>query len=420
MRLLVLLSALCLSTMCSTQSFAAGCSDWFKSNFPLSEDPQASDMAIVEPDCYAWRLFIAMNWPADVTKKEADQSRTLGSHGPVVWETWRSARNGAPDTAFPVDGSDPGPWLDAPVVATMSNRFEESEPPLQQVMRAVVIKVHGGPTVLFDPATAGRSVNETRLNRDTYEFIRAHKLYNLNGQIALFQNGAETISFPLKSKEVKAQWREITEVDKPRYHWTESTTPQGFKIFGLTALHITRKDLPNWFWATFEHMDNKKADAKAKPPAEGWLLPSVDRFACPTAPHDCEAIPSGIGLEGTQWENYRLRGTQIDFIDSRGRPLRLANSQPEASFQTTSSCITCHALASVNDSSTDDGRRLQFVDDDGQGFVGIPTGFLMPREIASSRNSISSGRCSGHASKILGVQHASGDHTHLCDRFILI
>lgn len=376
MRSLVLLSALYLSAMCATQSFAAGCSEWFKGNSPRWEDPQASDMAIIEPDCYGWRLFIAMNWPADVTKKEADQNKAFGSHGPVAWETWRSARNGAPDTAFPVDGSDPGPWLDAPVVATMNNRFAETEPPLQQTVRAAVIKAHGGPTVLFDPATAGKSINETRLNRDTYEFIRAQKLYNLDGQIALFKSGSETISFPLKSKEVKAQWREITEADKSRYHWTESDTPEGVKIFGLTALHITTKDLPNWFWATFEHIDNKKADANADPPAEGWLLPSVDRFACPTAPYDCEAIPSGIGLEGTYWENYRLRGTQIDFVDSRGRPLRLANSQPEGTFQTTSSCITCHALASVNDSATANGRRLQFVDSEGQGFVGVPTGFF--------------------------------------------
>jgi len=353
------------------QSFALGCRDWFKAHSPRWEDPQASDMAIVEPDCYAWRLFIAMNWPADVTKKEANQSNTFGSHGPVVWETWRNARNDAPDTAFPVDGSDPGPWLDAPVVATMSNRFEHPEPPLQQTLFAAAVKANGGPSVLFDPESAENSNNETRLNRSTYEFIRSQKLYNLNGQQELFKNGTETITFPLTAKEVKAQWREITEADKPRYHWTESTTPQGVKIFGLTALHITTKDLPNWFWATFEHIDNKKADDHANPPAEGWLLPSVDRFSCPTAPHDCEAIPSGIGLEGTHWENYRLRGTQIDFVDSRGRPLQLANSQPEAGFQATSSCITCHALASVDSK----GKRLPIFGPNG-GFVGIPTGFF--------------------------------------------
>jgi hypothetical protein len=43
----------------------------------------------------------------------------------------------------------------------------------------------------------------------------------------------------------------------------------------------------------------------------------------------------------------RLRGTQTDFVDSRGRPTILANSQIEHGFQQTSSCIACHARATV-------------------------------------------------------------------------
>ena len=56
-------------------------------------------------------------------------------------------------------------------------------------------------------------------------------------------------------------------------------------------------------------------------------------------------IPMGLGLEGTKWENYRLRGTQVDFVTSIGAPTVLANSQIESGFQQRSSCITCHALA---------------------------------------------------------------------------
>ena len=39
--------------------------------------------------------------------------------------------------------------------------------------------------------------------------------------------------------------------------------------------------------------------------------------------------------------------SQIDFIDPLGKPTILANSQIEEGFQTTSSCITCHAMASI-------------------------------------------------------------------------
>jgi hypothetical protein len=46
------------------------------------------------------------------------------------------------------------------------------------------------------------------------------------------------------------------------------------------------------------------------------------------------------------WEHYRLKGAQIDFTDSTGRPTILGNSVTEAGFVATSSCITCHAKAS--------------------------------------------------------------------------
>ena len=50
---------------------------------------------------------------------------------------------------------------------------------------------------------------------------------------------------------------------------------------------------------------------------------------------------------GTKWETMRLRGTQVDFVDTRGQPTILANSQLEHGFQQTSSCMTCHARATV-------------------------------------------------------------------------
>lgn len=353
---------------------AQDCAGWFASDAPKWQEPQDTKMALFEPDCYAWRLFVALNWPADVAAKVADQNAAFGANAPVVWETWRNARNSAPDTVFPTDGSDPGPWLDATLVAQAPDRFDEADAqPLQRQALIDFLEKSGGPAMSFDPPSAGQSVNETRLNKETYEFVRAEELYNIEGQIAKFTSGVAAISFPAMAKEVKAQWRVITEADKPRYHWVEAQGSLGQRIYGLTSLHITTKDLPNWLWATFEHIDNKTAqDGDAThPPAEGWLLPSVDRFACPQAPHDCDLAPAGIKLEGTHWENYRLRGVQIDFFDSMGAATRLANSQPEAGFQTTSSCITCHALASIDGS----GKRIFFFGPQGEGAVGLPIGW---------------------------------------------
>lgn len=327
-------------------------------NSPFDE-PQDSAMAVLRPDEYAWRLFVALNWPADVDNKLPHPMAKLGAHGPVVWETWKNANE-----VFLQDGSDPGEWLGKPAqVANSVDDFDRA--PLQQLARDRVLRIVRH---VFDPIAALSEINETRLNRTTYEFIRAKELYNLGGQNKLAQSGIPQISFPEQAKEVKAQWRQIGEQDKPRYHWAELKLPDDTKrLYGLTALHITTKDLPNWFWATFEHVDNPTRGPTRGD--ESWKLPSVDRFACPLPPHDCNQAPRDIGLEGTIWTNYRLRGTQIDFIDSRGNPLRLANSQPEERFQETSSCITCHARATIGSSGND---RLQIFASNGDGHIGVP------------------------------------------------
>ena len=67
-----------------------------------------------------------------------------------------------------------------------------------------------------------------------------------------------------------------------------------------------------------------------------------------------------MGIKGTRWQNYRLRGTQVDFVDSFGNATILANSQIESGFQLTSSCITCHARATIGARRADeeDANRL--------------------------------------------------------------
>jgi hypothetical protein len=321
-------------------------------------EPQDTASAFSTPDEYAWRLFVALNWPADVGKRASDPARPLGADGPVTWETWKNARE-----VFLPDGKDPGPWIDGPVVVARS-MADDDPAPLQQIARTRTLS--GGAAPAFDPISAEQQRNETRLSKDTYEFVRSNELYHLGGQIALATQQRTSISFPVASKEVKAQWRQISQADKPRYHWTEMVDSSGVtKLFGLTALHITTKDLPNWFWATFEHVDNPTREGN-----EPWQLPSRDTFSCRAgAPPDCNLSPPGIGLENTKWANYRLRGTQIEFTDSTGRHTLLANSQPERGFQLTSSCMTCHARSSIG-VIAGTPTRLSIFQPTGDGYTG--------------------------------------------------
>ena len=71
--------------------------------------------AATNPDEYAWRLFIALNWPANTTTRQADPSAPLGADKPVVWETWQNATD-----VYLDDGQDPGPWTTGRAGATAS------------------------------------------------------------------------------------------------------------------------------------------------------------------------------------------------------------------------------------------------------------------------------------------------------------
>ena len=318
--------------------------------------------AATNPDEYAWRLFIALSWPANTTTRKPDPTATLGADKPVVWETWQNATD-----VYLDDGQDPGPWTtggaettahprptptaalipSAPIAATATTapppatetRFETFS--LKDISNARHI-VGGKMVPLTNPTANAKRLTELRMNRVAFDYIRAHELYNLDGQLRMVAAG-QPVNFPPAATEIKASWRPIGDAERTRYHTLEVRFADGTeRLYGLTALHIVAKDSPQWFWATFEHVDNP-----TRPDADGWQLPSSDHFACRGDAADCNRAPAGIGLEGTVWRNYRLRGTLTNFVDTANRPLLLANSELEAGMQKSSSCITCHARSSL-------------------------------------------------------------------------
>ena len=309
--------------------------DWHRP-WVQPHDPPAAE---AHSDEYAWRLFVALNWPADTAARAADSTAAFGAAAdqPVVWEVWENAQD-----VYLDDGADPGPWVTGrPVARTAAeSRFETFS--LKDFPNARHI-VAGKMLPLIDPAASARRLTEIRMNRAAFEYIRSQELYNLDGQVRVAAAG-QIVKFPPASTEIKAKWRPIRSDEQARYHTVKVRFDDGTeRLYGLTALHIVSKDLPQWFWATFEHADNPTL-----PGAEGWQLPSSDHFACAgETAKDCNRAPRGIGLEGTVWQYYRLRGTLTRFVDASSRPLLLASSELEAGMQTTSSCMTCHARSSI-------------------------------------------------------------------------
>jgi hypothetical protein len=345
-----------------------GALDW---NRPWREplDPAAAEK---QSDEYAWALFVALNWPASTASGAALPQTPFGSDNPVVWETWI----GTP-AVYRSGGHDPGPWRAGDAqLHSKERQFEDNSlrdlPNLRHIVNGVMVPV-------LDPLASARRLTEIRMNHRAFDYVRSRQLYNIDGQLRSFKSG-NPVSFPYGAREVKAKWRPITEAERPRYHTMSLHNADGStQLYGLTALHIASKDLPHWFWATFEHVDNPSL-----PDNEGWQLPSRDQFACRETQADCNQAPTGIGLEGTAWQYYRLRGTLTSYTDAQGAPRRLANSELEAGMQTSSSCMTCHSRATIAEV---DGSpvRLPIFDRTGsspddqtarRGFLGEPTWFV--------------------------------------------
>lgn len=355
--------------------------------------------ALNEPDKFGWDLFIRINHPADLNapRGTAAVSRRIGDPGPTVWETWKLART----EVFLETGCKPPAWDDqAPIPkAVVANRtLAANIPPIAQLKhfdppkfseetaRANGFSIEEEPLVQpqlrlaarLSPALPVPTVdqelgNETRMNKAAFEFILNRKLYNIDGQEAFFTSGL-AVEFPVDAIEIKAAWRGFTkdELDpaknfedlngdniitddergerllRRKFHTGFGLDDnQQLKLFGLVAIHIITKDIPNWFWATFEHKDNPEPE-----------IPHFDRSTDPD-----QRFPKE--LAGTIWQNYRLRGTQVDFTTSTGRPTVLGNTQIEGGFQATSSCITCHSRASIGEKpATGAGaKRLSIFED---------------------------------------------------------
>ncbi len=293
--------------------------------------------AMDDPNKHAWDLFVALNWPAknpqtDKVRGVPDPSKPFGAPGTTtVWETWREA---TPEV-FTLDGSrPPNDFNDLSLIDKFPNA-KVPEPAHSQDVEAAVEKraaAANGPHILFNPddgiaAVGSGGFGETRMNKATYDFVLKNGLYSRDGQIAYAQafigRTKPALVFPPDSIEVKAAWIKLSpeQIAKGEDRNFYVATYNKEK-YGLATLHITTKDMPNWFWSTFHHQS-----------ITGSGFENGDNSKKPAV------------VKGTVWDNYVLGGVQTDFITPFGDPTLLSDAYIEQDFRR-SSCITCHARAS--------------------------------------------------------------------------
>ena len=223
---------------------------------------------------FAWRAFIALNWPAasDAAVGGApDRAKTLGDTGPRVWETFKSAAE-----TFPVgaDGrrSAAAPWggFAGPdpcggvnhekTIAAFKPFAEFNQPSFSTDAPANPLVAQNGEYVRY----------EVRFNALEFATIVA-KGWSEGRNLPDAEHPAH---FPAGSIAVKAAWRPLNASDAPavraRYYVARaaivdvaSSLAAGRVVcsqrdVALVGLHIVikTKTRPQGIWTSFEHVDN--------------------------------------------------------------------------------------------------------------------------------------------------------------------
>lgn len=338
--------------------------------------PSSNQAAFSE---YAWRLFVALNWPAVPGQRGVPNCKAgFGSGAPSVWETYKTT-----EKLFLPHAAAPGPWntgWDAIRSLTFTAKAPRELPVEESIRQAV-----GG--WLID-RQANPTYYQIAVNEVSYNYVRDHKYYNAN-----VVNQAKQVQFPDVAMEIKASWRIMENEDESRYHtaqarvmtFDDNGNPTGVyaeKTVGLVGLHIVYKPagFPQWIWATFEQQDNAPDSADTKHADHPWSyfnpqcsgayctpnlspLKSGQPFRAPNQLTRVSPIRPATVASNKTWQQM-LAGSPFAFYrlispqwpgdpnnpgNPQGTPTpgTVANVTMESYIQPTSSCMDCHSTARV-------------------------------------------------------------------------
>lgn len=215
---------------------------------------------------------------------------------------------------------------------------------------------------------------ELRINKPMFEYIQKMGLYNQDKVYEMAK--ANRIDFPSEAMMIKAQWLPVDQLEEQGKNIDEyyqkvisgydavDSTVTGKTNMGLVAFHLVTHELPNWVWATFEHSSNIGLcdyigckDAFGCTPSYIPSHKEVNKgYTIGETTPELKALFEEFGVPSV-FENYRLKGSQTEYTNTIGDTLLLGNSILEANLVTSSSCISCHARATVNNIKDSDGQR---------------------------------------------------------------
>jgi hypothetical protein len=344
----------------------------------------------------AWCTFMWLNWPQESNPKIGDCLNPAGGQTcQVRWETW------LPSTSvYCSDGSGPNP---------KTGCGGSPKPSAVRLIRAGVNSGTRGtqnvgpggaslgpsqPTgfVLPDKNNSSSSKNQSVIFYESVEepslvqFLIQHKLYNLDGQQALYNSlnlkGAAgtagrpppsglpsgqqptPLDFPPTAFELKPAWyiTSATEVQSLGMINAKGSAPSSIPLttscpaspctIGLTGFHIIWKVFPKspWFWATFEFNSNATITPmlQTQQPPSVYLPSNTNVSKGPYVPYNFQTQTDPMSaaadaataefqklLANTPLANYRLVGVQVaPTLDATptGAISYLANDHLETDF----------------------------------------------------------------------------------------
>jgi hypothetical protein len=223
------------------------------------------------------------------------------------------------------------------------------------------------------PAT-GCIGEEVRRNFASYQYIVSNGLYSNAGLARAFKAGLK-VDLPADAIEFKGDWVRVIDLIawikrsegltitrayvEENYYVATATSGRVTDEFALVGFHFATKQVKNWVWADFEHRLNPgRCDTIGCHDDFGATMPVVQPRAKANQNYgECQKTPAlramllSAGLSPV-WQNYCLKGAEIDFVQANGKPQLLGNSVIERIDANIpvgkSSCITCHGYASFD------------------------------------------------------------------------
>jgi hypothetical protein len=248
----------------------------------LGDAPSTTSQKTV--NCFAWRQFIGLNWPA-----AGRRFGEAGDRNPVRWQTFPSEAEVLRPAGHPSSiGRAPLPAACAARVrAAGVSRPEEltilQAPSGLKKKRSRINSTEQAGASNEEAAWVGASNNtniwyEIRINPEEAEYIVSNRLYDAEAQAAFVATGHPLVlpkgdaDGPAGAIELKAAWMEVPDPENSKWTYFKTSDAAVLDATGtdcrltqvaLVGLHIIQKTArqPSFFWATFEHIDNVPDDS---------------------------------------------------------------------------------------------------------------------------------------------------------------